>query len=214
MRVVLVLMILLLAGCSGGSGPAPEPSSTTASPSSSGLCLDARYRPTDGTCAIAGAGGRSTVDFALAWDGNLGVDAYACQNMVGCVPENAVSPGDSDRQVAAAGWNLTAANLTVTWQAASPATAEMGIAVMTMHCDICNMTDTGVQGPSPLVLQLSGLHEAVSAGGVVHVYLYHTTSAAPGGGTFVYGGPDQAFKVVGTLSFEATSAAIPPGIQG
>ncbi|MES2154634.1 MAG: hypothetical protein V4510_05805 [bacterium] len=209
MRAAILIVLLLLSGCSGSTDTVPAGRETTTPPS--GLCIDATDTPTNGTCG--GVDRLPAVTFAMDWDGNLGIDAFVCQNAVGCYPDEAIVAGTSERLVDAAGWNLTAANLTVTWTAQSPATAEMGIAVMTMHCEICNMSDEGVKGASPLVLHLDGLHAAVGAGGVVHVYLYHTTSASPGGGAFVYGGPDQAFHVSGQLTFEGKAGTPPPAAR-
>lgn len=181
MRLLALGLAVLLAGCSGA---VPQPTSSSSashapdvSPASH-LCVDATYRPTNGTCAHE-IRPTSYARLALNWTGNMGTEAHVCDAGVGCQPDAPLTPSDSQRIVAAAGWNLTGASITVTWTATTPATTWLGIAIMTMRCAACNMTEQGTRGTSPLVLHLTDLNARVGDGGVVHVYLYPTYSVAP-----------------------------------
>jgi len=100
---------LALAGCAGDAG-APA---TTAAPVVVPHCPSGTHEGT-GTRCLPDVAPLAALAVPLAWSGSIGAEAFACGPTVGCQPPGATFTGDSQRTVAATGWNLTAVDLNVT----------------------------------------------------------------------------------------------------
>lgn len=184
----LLTVAAAAAGCSDGSGR-DAPRDVAAGPSTGSLNL--------------------TVDepsievLPVAWEGNLGTWGGACTDGAGCVFQQ-VEGDTTDLVLERPGTNLTGANLTLTWTAASPATEELGFAIMVMAtCDGCESPmEEWVEGASPLTLALADLDLALDADHVIHVYVYNAQGGVDAGVAWAGGTPDQAFAVAGDLTLK------------
>ena len=194
MRLVCVLLVVALAGCSDG-GPVGDEDGMAASMGASGTSsMDPTVPP-----AIA-----TPVTVPLDWEGTLVLGAWACEFTVTqqCQwqPEGAF--GQSHAFEGLVG-NVTGGELRVEWTATSPLTQELVLdaGVYTPDCADCNHTMLGsLAGPSPLVLPLPvGLRLAVGEVLGIGVYSNQYTSSDQGAaGT----SGDQDFLVSGEITLQ------------
>lgn len=195
---VCFAMLVLLAGC---SDPAATTDEVVDTPGSSASATSTGPAPlVQPTLEV----------IPVSFDGNLGTMAHGCVFMptVHC-ETHAVVPESDDLSIARDGTNLTALELTVTWTAATPATATLAFAAMVMgHCVGCNVEFDAKEGVSPLTLTGTGLSLPLNETVQVHVYGYNpnglvTNDAFPGYGVVSV---EQDYHIEGTVTVLVPSA--------
>jgi hypothetical protein len=169
--VLLLFACLLLAGCaSPAPGPAPAPRAPSAS---AAAAPDANATPATTTLTRV----------PLRLDGSLGLGAWACvfQPVSACPdPTYAVQPARTELRVEGQRGVVAAAHVTLTWTASTPATAQLGMGLMSMGPRACNCTVMigNVVGPSPLTIDAPRAGAPLPAGSVLHLFVYETTEEA------------------------------------
>ncbi len=185
MRANIVPIIFLVA--SGLAGCATPPSSGDAA-------LDTTPTPA------------SRVEVDLAFDGTLGTGVFACAP-IHCHGHE-LAPGESENLVTPVEGRLRSIELTMTWTAATPATAMLHLGLMIMdQCTGCNITMLGsAEGPSPLVITANDLDYGVNEDNWFHYRAWNPVTQAwtPVGGAAAT--PDQAFSIVGKAVIEPVGA--------
>lgn len=100
---------------------------------------------------------------------------------------------------------VVAARVTLTWSAASPATTELGMGLMSMGPAACNCTAMidQAQGASPLVIDVPQANVSVPEGSVIHLFVYGTIEQSSPD-AYAYGETPQDFHAEGFVDLAAT----------
>jgi hypothetical protein len=184
LRVLLALaIVLLLSGC---AAPAAREEVTRPTPSPIAPFHPPPY----------------VASFPFAWNGTLGITYWLCL-APNCTA--VVDDGDSDVQFNLYASNFTGAQATVEWQADTPATAQLGIAVRLVGGPRYNGCDDqllfAAEGPSPLHLDWHG-RIYIPPVCLTQVLVYNPTLRVDQPPRMVYATADQAFVVSGSLTHE------------
>lgn len=146
--VVALVVLTLLAGC------AADPPHPPASPDPAAASQTTSMAPP----AAPGIRANTTFVRAFTWTDTLPAGAWVCEGTTGTCqyyPEGAYGMHHEEELIAG---DLVGGNLTLSWDAASPASAQMslGAIAITPGCDTCNSTHlaSDVSGPSPLAFPL------------------------------------------------------------
>jgi hypothetical protein len=191
---LLAALALLLAGCS--SPPASTAPTSTSGSATQAAKLNATLPKLVQSVAYLNDTGNTGVGFG----GCVFVPTPTCE-----FPDQPV-PGKSDFELTLPPGNVTAFDVTVTWQSTTPQTATLAVGAMVMNeCDGCNETFLGeLAGTSPLHFTMDGLAAPLQATQVVHFYVYNAGGAVahPSVPGFAYATVDQAFAFAGKVTVE------------
>jgi hypothetical protein len=209
MRTIGVLLLLLLAGCA--APPTTVPTPTADAPHDAGavrgiICVDEQVKPVaanpDGSCPLLPP---KTSAIAMDWDSQLGTGGIACADSLGqCTPHAFISADGADWTAPLPGGNVTAADVTLTWTAMTPATQTLGFRIMVLgDCAHCNLTDIGeVTGVSPLHIQKSGLHIPGGPGMKLYAYAWNPQGVVNNPPLFASVSAEQAVHGSGNVTVE------------
>lgn len=114
-------------------------------------CVDGATEPLDAAASETALPGTMAIQTPFAKDGSIAPGAYVCP-VVTCV---GVEPSDRVWDLSFAG-TLVGLNLTLTWEATTPATEELVLGIGHGSADARDYDM--VSGPSPLALALDGLN--------------------------------------------------------
>lgn len=193
-RAVLLALLLapLVAGClAGGSPPAKTADAAT-------LAADTPPATNATTTLTAPEEGPAHTAAHIAFEGHLANYAAVCNG--GTCVETPTYDDKAAALVPGLVGRITGGKVTMTWSAATPATATLAIGAMTMTpgCRDCRGAFLGeAQGVSPLVFELKESPRPMHDKEVLHFYTYEPStyaSAIDAGIAF-----DQTFKVEGLV---------------
>jgi hypothetical protein len=190
--IACVTMLVLLAGC---SNPVASPNDVADAPGGSASATSTGPAPP----------AQPTIEvIPVSFDGNLGTMVHGCVFVPATTCDTrVVVPEGDDLSIARDGANLTALELTVTWTAATPATATLAFGAMVMgDCEGCSSEFDFKEGVSPLTLTGTGLSFPLNQTVRVHVYGYNpnglvTNDAFPGYGVLSV---EQDYHIEGTVT--------------
>src|SRR5688572_15383631 len=156
---VPLLALVLLAGCAEDVPPAAD-------------AVDAPEA--DGSTAPEVPVVIPNETYTVNWDGNTGTWAYAQEGTSGQGVSQGVVAGTNGFVVERPGMMLVAAELTLTWQAATPASQTLAFELMVMGPNSTLVAEAA--GTSGLTLSAQGLAFPLDAETVVHAYFYNPTA--------------------------------------
>lgn len=186
-----LLLAALLAGCSdGGPGPAPaaDLANVAAGPEAPGNLTSPAAPVADEVVSVS-------------WDGNTGTYAYVRETTTGQGARQDPVAGENGFIVERPGMLLVAADLALTWQAATPSSQQLTFDLMVMGPN--STLVASVTGPTGIAIAQQGLALPLDAETVVHAYFYNPTVFAHQPPLLAGAAADQAAHVEGTLTFRA-----------
>ena len=178
--LVLAVACLAVAGC---SGPAPaRPAAPVASSAS--------------VPAAPASLGAAPVVHTLSWTGQIPDGAWGCAPVAGCHAYPAAAYGVDDSDDLPAG-TVVNGSLTLTWTAATPATATLHLGVLLANGTNETHVAPDAGSASPLVFPIPA-GTAIASGTRLHLWVYGPYEEA---GPVVAGwSADQAFTLAGSLT--------------
>lgn len=188
MRLVSLLIVVVLAGCTGG----PDRDSSPHGPAS-----EATQAP-EMNPSIE----RTSNPEVVHWEGALVRGAWACNPEIGCeyAPSQSVYNAVFEQELPVG--NVTSGNLSLAWDPTSRITEELvlGFRIYAPDCDECpRRYNAEVSGPSPVRVDLSN-DMYVAEGEVLRLWVYgamiHGESVT---NTYVGTSDDQPFSVEGAV---------------
>lgn len=184
---------LLLAGCSDPENPA------------NGSETDANPDPLDTGAAPNGSNVPSvpvTFMVPIEQEGTLGSAAVVCEfTHTGRCVGNELTEDTTDVLYEHPGATLTGASLTLTWSPTSPATDTLAIGLMRMGTNSTFLD--GVEGTSPLTLELSDVGLLLDEGNLVHIFVYNARGNLIEDPVMIYASLDQPVRLEGSLTLQA-----------